>query len=370
MRGVRGPPTTLMTEQQQQQQSQFNQRSDNAALALKQELSNQTGREIKPSQVQVDADGQPARPLPPEGSYARQAIEQQRAMDAQAAQQAAQQMGGQPTPQQQLGDQPPVGTPDQAVDGSVAPPLTQQQPGAASEGQPEVSANANQRIQGLVSEKRDLERKLAEALSKSQEHEQLKQQLAAMQAEHQQFLQAHLDELDPEERMRVMMDARFQELLAQHSQQIMQTIMPHLSSLQENVQHTEMQKLAGKYPAFDLVIHGPLIEQFRAKNQNCTIEMAYKAIAEPSELVTREQATSHPTVPPVVPPGNGAPMPRYVPEPQADPVDELRQDQQRAYQLLTSENAAERRQGMRDVDDVLARRLAGANYKDKPKVFG
>src|SRR5690242_3852666 len=56
----------------------FNARSDAAAHALKDQLSKQLGKEIPKRPVPVDADGQPARPLPPEGSYARMAIEQQR----------------------------------------------------------------------------------------------------------------------------------------------------------------------------------------------------------------------------------------------------------------------------------------------------
>ena len=56
----------------------FTTRTDQAALALKAQLSKQLGVEIKPRSVQVDSNGQLAPPLPPEGSYARQRIEAQR----------------------------------------------------------------------------------------------------------------------------------------------------------------------------------------------------------------------------------------------------------------------------------------------------
>ena len=98
--------------------SQFNQRADNAALALKEQLSKERGVEIPERKVEVGPDGQPPKPPPPEGSYARQAYDLARA--AQAAQ-ATQMM-------QQQGQQPPAGTQEQALDGSQAPPLPQQAP--------------------------------------------------------------------------------------------------------------------------------------------------------------------------------------------------------------------------------------------------
>ena len=67
-------------------ESQFNQRADNAALALKKQLSQERGVEIPERKVEVGPDGQPPKPPPPEGSYARQAYDQ--ALAAQAAQQA------------------------------------------------------------------------------------------------------------------------------------------------------------------------------------------------------------------------------------------------------------------------------------------
>lgn len=347
--------------------TQFNTRSDNAALKLRQELSGKGAEISESASVPVGPDGQPPAPPPPPGSYARQALdrqrEQARAEQAEVASRAQRDM-------QQIGDQPPVGTPEQQADGSVAPPLTngQGQPAAPEQSHPPISENANRRIQDLIAQNRDLERRLAEAAGSAGQLEELKGRLQQLEKERATFMERHLEELDPETRAQIMAEARMREIIAQNNQELLAALQPQLSTLHQQSQQTEYERLAARYPGFDLVIHKPLIEQVRAKNPGLTVEMAFKAVAEGDEAVPREQV-ARAAVPPVVPAGGGEPIPRYVPEPTSNPEDELVEFQRRTNKLLASQDPLERRQGLRDVDRVLSERLKGASYEGKPSPF-
>lgn len=351
---------------------QFNQRSDNAALRLKAEINDRNGLNLESSPVAVGPDGKPPAPPPPEGSYMRAAYDQQqqqlRAENAQAAPQAM----GQPTPEQVLGQQPPMGTPDQQGDASQAPPLAGgvQQPvaPAGSPQDPPVSENANRRIQGLINDVREKDARIAELAASAGEVAQLREQVQAMQAEREQFLQSNLDSMDPETRAQVMAEARFRELLAANNQQLMEQLQPQLSTLHQQNAQTELERIAEKYPGFNLEVHPVLMDQLRAKVPGLTMEMAFKAVAEGDEAIPRDVAAQV-AVPPVTPAGNGAPLPRYMPEPQADPTEDLRDFQRRTNELIASQDPAKQRQGYRQLDDVLGERLRGANYPGKPTVF-
>jgi predicted metal-dependent enzyme (double-stranded beta helix superfamily) len=337
-----------------QEQSHFNERADNAASALKRDLSRNvnphTGRqaELPERKVTVGPDGQPPKPLPPEGSYMRQAIEQQRRAQ------------GQPSPQQVLGDQPQAGTPDQMLDGSVAPPLTSAQPQAQPEQQ--LSPNAQRRIQELTAQLRDLDRErqaaLAEAKNKDETVAQMRQRMEALEAQYNGMLQANLDHLDPEIRLQVMQDTRLNEAMDKFEKRMMGQLMPHLQSLQQKSIYQEMLALGETYPAFDVQIHGPLVDMFRGKNPNCTVDQAWRAIAEPEELVTRQQARVS-AVPPITPPSNGSSQPRYMPEPTSDPEAELVDEARRARDLMRSANPADHKAGLRAFDENIAKRLGG-----------
>lgn len=327
-------------------ESQFKQRADNAALQLKGQLSKELGRELPSKQVLVDSDGRPPKPLPPEGSYMRQQIEQQRAQQQHA---------------QTLGDQPLAGTVEQAIDGSQAPPLTP--PGTdPQELAAPISDNANRRIQELTQKLRaqdqELQTALAEGKRSSESQTQLEQRIAAMEQEKQEILQANLDQMDPETRMKVLNDARMIEMFDGFKKQMMDSIMPHVEGLQQSNVQQQMLGLADVYPAFDLQVHGPLIDMFRGKNQHCTVEQAWKAVAEPEELVTRETARLAPAVPPVVPPGGGGAQPRYMPEPQTNPEQEMIEESQSARDLMRSDNPNDHKKGLRAFDRNIASRLA------------
>ena len=265
--------------------------------------------------------------------------------------------------EQLIGDQPPAGTPQQVVDGSQAPPLLPpgQQPQEPAE--PPISPRAERRIKELVDQLREKDQALQQALADGKKTgetvSQMEARLNALTQEHQQMLQANLDNMDPDMRMQVMQDTRLAQRLEEFENRILGRIQPQLQQLSTAAARNEMQVLASKYPAFDLAIHGPLIDLFRGKNPNCTIEQAFRAIAEGNELVTR-QAASAAAVPPVVSPGNGSMSGvRFAPAPEArtDPAAELVEEAQRLKKLRASSNPAEQKEGMNLVHEHLKRRL-------------
>jgi len=336
----------MANERGEQPQSQFTARADNAALKLRQRLQ-QEGRQVADNApVAVGPDGKPPAPPPPEGSYMSQIVQQQRAEDAHV-----------------LGDQPVAGTTEQMIDGSQAPPLAQGAQPTPEPGQEQLSDNAQRRIRELIAELKakeqenqqllDLGRKQGETLA------QMQQRMEMLSRQHEQLVQSNLEHLDPETRLQVMQDARIQEALSGMEQRIVSKLAPRLESIEKNNVQAEMMRLGEDYPAFDIQIHGPLIDMFRGKNPHCSIEQAFRAIAEPHELMSRSVASAA-AVPPVVPPGNMGQRPRYQPEPQAqqsDPEAELVEEAQRLKALRASSDPSEQKAGMNLVHEHLKRRL-------------
>jgi hypothetical protein len=339
-------------QQGQQPQSQFNQRSDDAATRLKAQLSQEQGITLPERKVEVGPDGQPPKPPPPEGSYARQAYDQARA-EQQA--QAVQHM-------QEIGQQPEAGTLEQAMDGSQAPPLTPPaQPPQGPETQ-ELTPNAQARFAKLTQDLREKDRALQELQEKTRTSEQtLAQQQEAfegLQKQYQDMLQANLDNLDPETRMQVLQDARMQEMLAGFESKLMAKISKPIAELQENRMHDELMSLAGKYPAFDVAVHGVSIESVMGKNPNLSVEQAFRVIAEPGELVTRE-AVAATAVPPVIAPRASVQdaQSRYLPEPQSNPEQEMQEEAAQIGQLMRSMDPNDHKTGARLIEKNLADRL-------------
>lgn len=263
----------------------------------------------------------------------------------------------------QIGDQPPAGTPNQTLDGSQAPPLAPV--GQAPSAEAQDSPRAQRRIQELVDQLRARDAELAAARDEGRKYgetlAQTQQRLQALEQQHQEMLQANLDHLDPETRMRVLQDARLREHFDQLEQRIMSRVQPQLQQIQSRDARREMEALANKYPRFDLQIHGPLIDMFRGKNPHCSIEQAYRAVADQEELVTRQSASAV-AIPPVVAPGSStlantrfAPQP----EPQTDPVQEAREEAERMAKLRASSDPREQKAGLAAVDDMLRRRVFG-----------
>lgn len=342
----------------QQENSQFTARADNAALQLRQDLLKQ-GRSLPESgAVQVGPNGQPPPPLPPSGSYMRQAIETQQRQQAVVQQDAA--------------NQPPAQPPQQQVNGQVTqPPIGGQQPQqeqptqAAPQPEQEISANAQERIRELVNQLRTRDQEFQQAQTRveqaSKGNEELQQRLQALEQQHRQMLEANLENLDPETRMAVMQDARLQQQLAQFEQQILSKISPAISSLQQQSVQAELSRLASRYVNFDYNVHVPLMEMFRKQNQNCSLEQAYRAIVEdPRELAMRSQAPAN-AVPPVVPPGNG-PTARYMNPDQSQQQrksidEEIREEAMQMAKLRASSDPADQKRGMQLAHQNIARRL-------------
>lgn len=328
-----------MTKPGDQTPSNFDAQADKAALALRQNLNRQ-GRQVpERAPVQVDANGRPPAPLPPQGSYARQALElQQRQAQAEGK-----------TPRAE--DMP-------EVDG---PPQTPPQSPAESD-----SPRAAARIQELVAQLREKDRELQTALSMGKQATETAQQfqsrLAALEQQHNQMLQQNLEHLDPDTRAQVVADARLSQRLDEFKRDLLGQIAPRLQQLDRSAAQQEMAALASKYPRFDVQVHAPLIAQFRESNPRCSVEQAFRAVAEPEELVTRGTARAT-AVPPIVPPGNGehgiarfAPMEKV----EAPQEDQLVEESRRIKALRNSTDPAKQKEGLNLVDQHLRRRLGGS----------
>lgn len=326
-----------MTKQEEKPSSNFDARADSAALALRASLKSK-GRELpERAPVQVDSNGKPPAPLPPQGSYARQALE--------LAQR--QQAVGQPAPRAE----------------DLVDPAPEDQP-AQPDAEPN-SPRAEQRIQELVGQLRQKERELAEAIAMGKQATetatQFQSRLTSLEQQHQQMLQANLDHLDPSTRAEVLADARFTQRMDEMESRILGRIQPTLSHLTQTAVQAEMSVLARKYPGFNYQLHAPLIEQFRASNPRCSIEQAFRAVAEPEELGTRT-ATRAQAVPPTIPPGNGdlgaarfSPVRRSEPKPE----DELVEESRRIAELRRSTDPNEQKKGLQLIDQHLRKRLGG-----------
>ena len=333
-----------MTKPGEKPPSQFDARADNAALALRANLKGK-GREMPDrAPVQVDANGKPPAPLPPQGSYARQALELE-----QRRQQAA---------QGQANGHPPQRAEDLAQD-----PAPEDQP-PQPDAQP-TSPRAEQRIQELVGQLRQKDAELAEAISMGKKATetatQFQQRLTALETEHQTMIQQNLDHLDPATRAEVLADARFSKRMDEMEQRIMGRLQPTLSHLTQTAVQQEMSALSQKYPGFNYHVHAPLIEQFRASNPRCSIEQAFRAVAEPEELGTRSASRAQ-VVPPIVPPGNGdLGTARFTPQRRNEPrpEDELVEESRRIAELRRSTDPAKQKEGMQLLDAHLKRRLGG-----------
>lgn len=291
--------------------------------------------------VEVDERGQPPAPLPPQGSYARQHIEMQR------RQAAAAQAGGQQS---------------QRAEDLQDPAPTDEAPQPAAE---TPSPRAEQRIQELVTQLRAKDQELQTAMEMgrraTETASQFQNRLNQLEQQHQQMLQSNLDNLDPDTRAQVLMDARLQQRVDELEQRIVGRIQPKLQHLEAQTAQQEMHALSQRYPGFDYQTHAPLIDQFRANNPRCSIEQAFRAIAEPGELQMRPAVRAQ-AVPPIVPPGNGdRGAPRYAPNvnrQQPSQEDELVEEARRIKELRASTDPAKQKEGLRLLDHHLKRRLS------------
>jgi len=327
-----------MTGQEQRQQtptSAFNERADTAASALKGELSKKLGIDLPERKVEVGPDGKPPRPLPPEGSYARQAIDEQRT--------------------QARSQRPPEREPDQESLPASGEP--EEQTSREPDG---VSDRAQHRISELVALLREKDRELQQVQAASTASQQeLLERMEAMQGQYETLVKQNLDNLDPETRVEVLTSAAIQEAVQKSEQKILATLTPHLQRLQQRDAQWELERVAQRYPGFDAAEHVPLIQAFRERNPNCSIEQAFRAVATPEEIAGRQSVPS-PAVPPTVAPG-GNHQPRYMPDEsqKSDPVREMQEEAAMARDLARSSDPAKRKQAQALFAKNIADRLAG-----------
>ena len=320
-------------EGQPTDQSAFNQRADNAALSLKdqlgREISARTGQQVvlPPSPVAVGQDGNPVGQLPPEGSYARQQIEAQQAQVLQQQQAQQAQLAYDPAP-----------APTQ---GQPAPPPPHEPP-------EQISGRAQERITSLVSQLRTKDQEFQQLQQTQNQQfstmEELQAKLTAQERMMQTMLEQNMEHLDPETRSQVMNDARIRQAVAASEQRMLQTLRPQLEVLHRHNLQSEKHGLSGTYRGYDPMTHDALIDEFRKRNPNCSVEQAFRAVATPGELsVGGSQPANVP--PPSMAPGNGSTAPRYIPSPtqQLDPVAQIRADAERASQLARSLDPADQK---------------------------
>lgn len=192
---------------------------------------------------------------------------------------------------------------------------------------------------------------------------QFQQRLTALEQQHQQVLQQNLDSLDPETRASVLADARLSQRLDEFKRDLLGQIAPRLQRLDQSDAQRELHAVASKYPGYNHQLHAPLIAQFRESNPRCSVEQAFRAVAEPEELLGTRQGARAQAVPPFVPPGNGEMgTARYAPpvqRTQANQEDELVEESRRIKELRASTDPAKQKEGMKLLDQHLKRRLGG-----------
>ena len=315
-------------EGQQPEQSAFNSRADSAALKVKEqlgaELSALTGQQVvlPPSPVAVGADGQPVGQLPPEGSYAREAVEQQQAAAAQNAQLMAHQQARDP------GQIPAQGQPQ------ASPP---QQP-------PEPTQRAQERIQDLINQLRtkdqELQTQQQQQAGAATTNEELRAQLTASTQQMQSLMQEHMEHMDPETRAQVLNNAQIAQTVAAAENRILGVVNPQIHQLQTRNDQLEKVRVGSVYQGYNPMVHDQLIDEFRKGNPNCSIEQAFRAVATPEELSSGGAVVPRNAPPPTVAPGSGAPAPRYLPthvqNQEMDPLQQMVADRDRASELARS----------------------------------
>ncbi len=286
------------------------------------------------------------------GTYARQIIERQRAETER--QRAAS------DPQS---DAPPQEQPEPSPDGQ--PPAGQQPPA-----DPQSTPNAQRRFGELTQTLRQKDQELQALAAKQRQLEEAaaaeRSRAEAAEARFQTMVQQNLENLDPETRQRVMQEAQLEEGLARMESRLMNKLAPVLDATRERFTQSDLDRVAARYTGFDITVHGPLIEMFRERNPNCSVEQAFRAIAEPDELVT--SAGRAPEIPPIANPAPGNRSPRYVPQhqPQSTVEQEVEEERKRAFELARTTNARDRRHVGPAFDRLIKAKLGNAIPDTRP----
>jgi hypothetical protein len=311
----------------------FEDKADAAGKALKESLG------LESKKVQVDGQGKETQ-LPPEGSYARAAIE------AEAANQPA------PTPAppvEEVPEQPAVEEP------APLPPLEEESA---------VSKRARERIEELARRRREEEQARIDAEERA---ERLEQQLArekaarqSTESEYHRFLNEQMENMDPEDRAAVLQEARVRELLEEQKRELLAEVRGPLQEMRERELNRELVALARKYPGYDHDVHADLVRDFMRKNPSTTPEQAFKAVADDDVLFIRPhgQQTSE-GAPQFIQPKGTQGTENYVPEPREDPDEKLREKTREVHKLARISDPDAQREHRAQLDNLIRERLFG-----------
>lgn len=270
------------------EESQFNARADAAMRAMKAQMG------LPETPV---PDGQPQRaPVP--GSYAEQLQKQRQAQMEQSP------------PTIGRNTQPMEEPPHPSDNGELADPTQPaQQEGAQQRDENGVPFNQHplyNRFAQVSRERTDYKRQLAELKAQRekdrQDAEAYRKRLEQMEAERQQLLQQQFETLPPEERAALLARNEVNQALQSVERRMEERFGKLFQSTMEERTHREYEALSRKYPAFDFDRHAPLIDTFREANPACSVEHAFRAIAEDGELGVNGRTVRR-SPPPVTIPG-------------------------------------------------------------------
>jgi hypothetical protein len=304
-----------MTEQNK---PSFAAQADSAATRLKAKMG------LESRQVEVDESGNPLPPPPPPGSYAAMIREQSGEVAQTVAVNEA--LASRQTVEDPVGSSP------------------------AEEQRYEPSENAQRRIKELIGQLKETKNLLESERARTKQTED---ELIELRRRQEEQIHEQMESLSREDRASVMEDQALRRMLAEQEKKFRQQLDPLLTKARRD----EMRDLASRYPGFNPEIHPELIEIFRQRNPNCTMEQAFRAVALPEELNVGFVRPA--VVPPTVAPRPTAP-PRSLPE-QEIPQEQQEQDEMQqklveARALASSPNAADRRSSDRLFRELLAKR--------------
>jgi len=300
-------------------------RADSAAERLKASMGLPTSK--------VSDQGY-ANQEPPEGSYAAQALQQQReAANNRPAQQAVEEASA---------EAPPPVAPQQAEE-------------------TELSPRANERIADLARQRREYEQRAeiaeAEHQKVAKDNQRLVEEFQRLQAQYQQVLESNLENLDPEDRARVMAEANARQVAESVEQRILAKMQPLMEAIEGKNFQTELQDLAQRYPAFDPDIHIGRIAAVKKSAPALSVDQAFRAIATNEEL--RESAG--PQVPSVVAPRGTRGTAHIAEPPQKDPDEALFEERDQWLALSRSPNPSDKKRADQLLQQHLKHRLFGAS---------
>jgi len=267
--------------------SNFNARADGAMRAVKTQMG-------LPSTLVPDGPPQRA-PVP--GSYAEQLQKDRQAQMAQ--------------PRPSMGRNTVETEEPSSDNGGVAPSNQPDKEGEVQQGEdgsvPFKDHPIYNRFAEVSREKTAYKREL-EQLRKEREERDLdlakaRQEAEQLKAERQRLLEQQFETLPPEERAAVMARSEVERGIQAAEQRLVERFGPIFRTVQEDRLQREVERVAGKYPAFDFDVHMPLIQTFREQNPACSVEHAFRAVAEDHELAVNGR-TARRVPPPVVVPGS------------------------------------------------------------------